>query len=279
MNAQSSRIERHIEIDSEDTTAVDWLVNGSTLSRQRIKQAMNKGAVWLTRGKSTTRLRRATKKPLAGDTLHLYYDEKVLSAVPPEARLIADEGAYSVWFKPCGMLSQGSKWGDHCAINRFVEKTLQPQRPAFVVHRLDRAATGLIIIAHEKKIAAHLSELFQKREVEKHYRVIVHHKFPENAMTIDKDIDGRQAVSHVQRLEFDPAKNRSLLDVAIETGRKHQIRIHLSESGFAVVGDRLYGDQDDKLDLQLCAVSLAFTCPLKKEKRQFLLPKGFAPVL
>ena len=98
-------------------------------------------------------------------------------------------------------------------------------------------------------------------------------------MTIDKDIDGRQAVSHVQRLEFDPAKNRSLLDVAIETGRKHQIRIHLSESGFAVVGDRLYGDQDDKQDLQLCAVSLAFTCPLKKEKRQFLLPKEFAPVL
>jgi tRNA pseudouridine32 synthase/23S rRNA pseudouridine746 synthase len=279
MNTQSSRIERHIEIDCEDTTAVDWLVNASQLSKQRIKQAMNKGAVWLTRGKSTNRLRRATRKPLTGDSLHLYYDEKVLSAIPPEAKLIADEGAYSVWFKPCGMLSQGSKWGDHCAINRFVEKNLSPERPAFVVHRLDRAATGLIIIAHKKTIAAQLSELFQKRKVEKHYRVIVHNKFPDDVMTIDRDIDGKQAVSHIQLLEYDPVKNLSLLDVSIETGRKHQIRIHLSESGFPVVGDRLYGDKADKQDLQLCAVSLAFTCPLTKEKRQFLLPKESTPFL
>ncbi len=275
--AQSSRIERHIEIDRQDITAVDWLINASQLSKQRIKQAMNKGAVWLTRGNSTTRLRRATKKPLAGDTLHLYYDEKVLSASPPEAKLIADEGAYSVWFKPCGMLSQGSKWGDHCAINRFAEKHLSPERPAFVVHRLDRAATGLIIIAHKKTIAAQLSELFQKRKVEKHYRVIVHNKFPESAMTINRDIDGKQAISHIRLLEYEPIKNLSLLDVSIETGRKHQIRIHLSESGYPVVGDRLYGDKADKQDLQLCAVSLAFTCPIKKKKGNSICRKSQHP--
>ena len=275
----SSRFEKHIDITSGDTTAVDWLTDNTSLSKQRIKQTMNKGAVWLTRGKSTNRIRRATKKLLQGDSLHLYYDEKVLATVPPEAILIADEGAYSVWYKPAGMLSQGSKWGDHCAINRWSEKHLKPERPAFVVHRLDRAATGLIIIAHEKKVAALISSLFHEREVEKHYRVIVHGKFPNHEMKLENDIDGKQAISHAQRLDYDPEKNLSLLDVSIETGRKHQIRIHLSEAGFPVVGDRLYGNKDDKEDLQLTAVSLGFLCPVEKRRRQFLLPDGLMPKL
>ena len=88
------------------------------------------------------------------DRLHLYHDPRVLSIEPAEARMIADEGAFSIWYKPFGMLSQGSKWADHCTISRWVETHLRPQRPAFVVHRLDRAATGLMIIAHAKGVAA-----------------------------------------------------------------------------------------------------------------------------
>ncbi len=52
---------------------------------------------------------------------------------------------------PYGMLSQGSKWSDHCTIARFAQQHLTPERPVFIVHRLDRAATGLILIAHSKK--------------------------------------------------------------------------------------------------------------------------------
>ena len=58
---------------------------------------------------------------------------------------------------------------------------------------------------------------------------------------MDHDIDGRTAVSHATKLEYDEKQNRSLLDVYIESGRKHQIRRHLSEAGYPVVGDRLYG--------------------------------------
>lgn len=278
MAEQLLRIEHHLTIDSETGSVADVLAQQTGLSKQRIKQAMIKGAVWLTRGRTTQRIRRATRVLRRGDTLHLYYDEQVLARNPPVPCLIADEGDYSIWYKPCGMLSQGSKWGDHCTINRWAEQHLAPQRPAFVVHRLDRAATGLIIIAHKKQTAAALSKLFQARQMEKRYRVIVHGRVTGPAQTIDAEIDGRAARSHVSCLDYDASTNRSLLAVDIETGRKHQIRRHLAAQGFPVVGDRLYGDKRDEEDLQLSACRLAFTCPVSRQLKTFILPEKLLPM-
>ena len=118
-------------------SAVDLLAGATGFSRQRIKQIMQKGAVWVTLASggenNAQRLRRAKKVLHPGDTLHLYYDEKILSEEPPTPELIADEGTYSVWYKPYGLRSQGSKWSDHCTIARWAETHLEPQRPAFVV--------------------------------------------------------------------------------------------------------------------------------------------------
>jgi tRNA pseudouridine32 synthase/23S rRNA pseudouridine746 synthase len=246
---------------------------------------MQKGAVWLEEKKTgkPRRLRRASKVLAVGDELHLYYDADVLQAVPTPPQLIADQGEYSVWHKPYGLRSQGSKWGDHCTVQRWVEQNLTPQRPAFIVHRLDRAATGLILIAHKKGVATELSKLFAQREMEKRYQVIVHGRFPESAwpQKIDSDIDGRQARSFVSLLKYDAEKDCSLLEVRIDTGRKHQIRKHLSSIGFPVVGDRLYaGDgkaeekAEEETDLQLCAYSLKFVCPLTGEEMHFQLPQA-----
>lgn len=274
--------ERHLPV-GEPTSAVELLASNCPLSKQQIKQAMKKGAVWLTRNtntnNSTKRLRRHSKQLQAGDTLHLYYDPKVLSAEPPPAQLIADEGAYSVWYKPYGMLSQGSKWGDHCTINRWAESQLQPQRPAFIIHRLDRAATGLILIGHQRKATAALAALFEQRLLEKRYRVIVHGEFPEQPQQIDQPIDDRPARTHAQLLEYDPTSDRSLLDIRIETGRKHQIRRHLAGIGFPVVGDRLHGRDKEGENLQLTACSLAFRCPLSGEERHYQLPESLLPQL
>jgi tRNA pseudouridine32 synthase/23S rRNA pseudouridine746 synthase len=277
---KSHIIEHHITIKSDKDTAVDLLAMESGLSKQKIKQAMLKGSVWLTRGNRTNRLRRARKQLKAGETLHLYYDTHVLDSKPEDAKLMSDEGAYSVWYKPYGMLSQGSKWGDHCAINRWVEKNLAPQRPCFIVHRLDRAATGLILIAHKKQTAANLSRLFQKRQVRKQYRVIVHGHFPDNKKTLTQTLDGRSAISHVRLLEYDIEQQQSLLEVEIETGRKHQIRRHLAELGLPVVGDRLYGDTSasDK-NLQLTACYLAFKCPVSHTQKEFRLEAEYLPKL
>ena len=107
------------------------------------------------------------------------------------------------------------------------------------------------------------------------------------SITIDNELDGKKSISHVTVLSFDESANRTLLAVNIETGRKHQIRKHLSGLGFPVVGDRLYGSvtnptpksdndtdrHDNKAleDLQLSAVRLSFICPVSQEEKTFEL--------
>jgi len=271
-----SRFEKHIEVTSNELIAVDLLAQETGISKQKIKLIMQKGAVWVTKGKKTQRLRRAKKTLQQGETVHIYYDESVLKMEPAEPTLLADEGRYSVWNKPYGLLSQGSKWGDHCTITRWAEQHLKPQRVSFVVHRLDRAANGVIIIAHEKNSAAALSKLFQDRQVEKHYQIWVHGEFDNQASSekpvkVDSDIDGRTAVSYFSFIKYDAVQNRSLLEVTIDTGRKHQIRRHSAELGFPVVGDRLHGNSDDKEDLQLKAYYLSFKCPYSHKQKVFNL--------
>lgn len=278
--------EFHLQVSTDGKTAVEMLAEASGFSRQKIKQAMQKGCVWLEKAKNPNgeqltghiqRLRRAKKALSMGETIHFYFDEKVLESETPAAILISDQGDYSIWNKPSGMLSQGSKWGDHCTIYRWAEKHLKPERTAYTVHRLDRAANGLIILAHKKQVAAKFAKLFQQRRVEKHYRVLVEGDFSnvlageEKHITISTDLEGKTAISHVSLIENDKKQNTSLLDVQIETGRKHQIRKHLSGLGFPVVGDRLYGSGKNEMDLQLAAVSLKFSCPVSGKIQYFEL--------
>jgi tRNA pseudouridine32 synthase/23S rRNA pseudouridine746 synthase len=260
-------------------SAVDLLADESSLSKQLIKTAMQKGAVWLKRKGKAQRLRRAKKSLLAGDQLYFYYNPEVLSEQITAPELIADEGAYSIWYKPYGVYSQGSKWGDHCTIYRYAETYLQPQRPALVVHRLDRAASGLIVLAHKRSVAAAFSALFEQRGLEKEYLVKVWGDFSElnQPVVIDRAIDGKSSLSLAQCLGT--AHQQSLLRVKIASGRKHQIRRHLSEIGFPVVGDRLYGRGDRGEDLQLVAYHLAFDCPVSGEPKEYCLPQSLRPSL
>ena len=210
----------------------------------------------------------------------------MLSQQPNEALLIEDCTDYSVWYKPYGMLSQGSKWSDHCTIARWAQTHLTPERAAFIVHRLDRAATGLILIAHSKKAVRALSAMFEKHDLEKIYHIIIHgdHRLRPQPDTLTSDVDGKSASSHFTQLGYDENNNASLVRVKIDTGRKHQIRIHASSIDMPVVGDRLHGKLgsiNDEIsdDLQLCAVSLRFICPLTAEQRVFKLPEHLMPSL
>lgn len=271
-----NKFENHIEIKQADLSAVDVLSDKTGLSKQKIKQIMQQGAVWLTDGQQVRRLRRAKKMLSAGQILHIYYDRSVLEQVPPAAQLIADLGAYSVWDKPSGMLSQGSKWGDHCTITRWAEQILKPERVSFAVHRLDRATRGLIIVAHEKKATTSLSSLFHDRQIDKRYCAVVAGKFAitsgRTRLRIDADIEGRHAVSIFSVLAYDAQQDQSILSVSIETGRKHQIRRHLADLGYPIIGDRLYGTANSSsVDLKLTASYLAFDCPLTGKPQQFEL--------
>lgn len=273
MNEPLKGIEAHVVVESPNVSSIDLLQRDSGLPRQRIKSAMTKGAVWLTRGRTTQRLRRATRKLREGDEVHLYYDSQILEEIPAEPDLIADVDAYSVWNKPFGLRSQGSKWGDHCTVTRWAERHLRPERSAFVVHRLDRAANGLILVAHSKTMAAALSKLFQERLVEKRYRAIVTGDFSRQSdpLRIEAKIDEKDAVSEFSFVRVE--EGYSEVDVRTETGRKHQIRRHLAGLEFPIVGDRLYGHgASDGSDLQLTAYLLTFHCPVANKHVEYRLP-------
>ncbi len=284
--------EFHIDVVSDGQRAVDLLCEASGLSKQRIKHIMTCGAVWITRGGGTARLRRASRTLKLGDTLHLYYNEAVIEEQPLKPTLVADAGSYSVWDKPSGLRSQGSKWGDHCTVVRWAERHLKPERTGFTVHRLDRAASGLIVIAHSKKAAAALARQFRERHVEKRYRATVAGDFSLHTepLAIDQPLDGKVARSEIRFVSRVANENQSVVDVRIETGRKHQIRRHLAGIGFPIVGDRLYGHaHEGDVDLQLRAVAIAFEnpangtslsfCVVRPAGRRRSLPRcGFALV-
>lgn len=287
MTLPATHFEIHLPVEVEGESAVSLLSAASGLSKQRTKQLMQNGAVWLSHGvgdsqnQNTRRLRRFQHKLVIGDELHLYYDEAIQSTIPGTPHLIAYEGSYSVWFKPQGMYSQGTKWGDHCTINRWVERHLE--RPTFIVHRLDKAATGLIVLAHKKRTAAALSELFAQRLIDKRYRALVHGQFAAEPVLLDQDIDDRHARSRVTLIHYNAQYDSSLVEVDIETGRKHQIRRHLASTGHAIIGDRLYGPADTGsgaypgVDLQLMSAKLVFKNPDDGKQKSYSAPTELIP--
>ena len=276
-----SHFESHIrvtleDITTRDPTALDILASSTPLSKQKLKHVMSNGAVWLENDKGINRLRRAKKPVHQGEILHLYYDESIQDTRPEPAELTADEGDYSIWNKPYGMYSQGTRWGDHCTIYRWAESQLQ--RTSFLVHRLDRAASGLIIIAHSKKTAAAFARLFEKRRIKKLYRVEVSGSYeelrkiiPTLPYIISSPIDDKPAVSKIIAIEESEKKDRTIVHIEIETGRKHQIRKHMAGLGHPVIGDRLYGSKQLEEDLKLQSRYLKFNCPKTGTVRQYSL--------
>lgn len=128
-----------------------------------------------------------------------------------------------------------------------------PTRPG-IVHRLDKDTSGLLVVAKTEQALSFLSSKFQKKDVERTYWALVWGHTPEEGtiegdiarskkdrklMTIVRSGEGKPAVTHFRRLEL--LDELSLLEVRLETGRTHQIRVHLSHRGHFVFGDPVYG--------------------------------------
>lgn len=251
-------------------TAMHALARETLLPEVTLSEAATKGAVWvsLKRGKGQTRpqrLRSLTEIVSEGSQIMLNYDTRVLAAIPQAMQRIADHVNYSVWFKPSGMLCQGSKWSDHTVATTVAQSLCE--KPCFLVHRLDRAACGLMLIAHTRNALRALTKMFEQRDIEKTYFArVVGHFAAVTPLHIDEKLDGKSASTRVNQADYDAALDVSALKLNIATGRKHQIRRHLLQLGHPLVGDRFYGQSTSDEDLQLVACELSLVCPFTGEK-------------
>ncbi len=220
-------------------------------------------------------MRGATATFTTGDLLEFYYDERVLAIKPPEAKCLSDQDHYSVWHKPAGLMAQGTMYGDHCSLMRQAELFFKPSREVFLIHRLDREASGIMLLAHNKNAAARLSELFQKNRIIKTYYTEVLGNLGGKGRqgTVELPLDGKSAITEYEVESWDPGRNASVVHVVIKTGRLHQIRRHFDMLGFPVIGDPKYGKGNKNTEgMKLTAVSLRFYCPFRNKEVEFTLP-------
>lgn len=148
-----------------------------------------------------------------------------------------------------------------------------------IVHRLDKNTSGAIIVAKNDKAHINLSEKLKNHEIEKTYIALVRGIVKENNATINMPIGrsktdrkkmavdqkGKNAITHFKVLERFYKNNCTLLEIKIETGRTHQIRVHLSYIGYSIIGDDIYSNGKNKWNIQgqcLHAKSLKFKHPI-----------------
>jgi 23S rRNA pseudouridine1911/1915/1917 synthase len=258
-------------VTADDTgTRLDQFLVGKIgeVSRARVQQMIEQGLV-LVNGAAT----KASLRLRGGEEVRVDGPARVepLRAIPEEIPLeiVFEDDDVAIVNKPAGMMVHAGAGATDDARNRgtLVNALLHrfgqlsgvggELRPG-IVHRLDKETSGLIVVAKNDEAHRKLAAQFARREAKKTYIALVHGSVKADHGTIRSSISrdsvrrvrmttrgsgGREAVTHYvvkKRLNSSFGK-LTLLDIKIDTGRTHQIRVHLSSIGHPVVGDALYG--------------------------------------
>jgi RluA family pseudouridine synthase len=188
--------------------------------------------------------------------------------------------------KPAGLLTVSTIHERERTVYAYLRRYLKvhsPKQKVYVVHRLDKFASGVLVFTKSERVQSMLKALFKRHDIQRKYWAVVEGKLEKQSRTIrsclaadrsgrmrsiDNKKRGKSAVTHyrvIRRL-----KNATALEVKLETGRRNQIRVHLSEQGHPIVGDRAYGASQDPFGrLLLHAFHLGFVHPTKKTSMEF----------
>lgn len=161
-------------------------------------------------------------------------------------------------------------------LNKDKTKNIRPG----IVHRLDKDTSGLMVVAKDEKTMELLSEMISKKEVERKYLAIVDGVIKENTATINAPIGrdpsnrqkmainptGKNAITHIKVIER--FKNNTFIECLLDTGRTHQIRVHLSYINHRVTNDPVYGEGNE-FGQMLHSYSIKFIHPITKKELYF----------
>ena len=289
--------------DNEQNKRLDMYIaeEKKELSRTTIKRLLENGDILV-----NEKIQKASYKPETGDRIQINMPEVV------ETKLVAQDIPVSVIYedkdiivvnKPKGMVVHPANGNpDGTLVNAILAMCKDSLsgiggeiRPG-IVHRLDKDTSGLLIIAKNDLAHMNMSKQIQDRKVIKKYIALVRGTVPENEATIDMPIarsqkdrkkmtvdkNGKEAVTHFKVLaRYD---KYTLLEVKIDTGRTHQIRVHMSYIGHPVIGDEVYSNGKNEFGVKgqmLHAKYLEFKHPItgKDIKLEAPLPEYFEEVL
>ncbi len=200
-------------------------------------------------------------------------------------------------YKPAGLLVQGDESGDVCLLDlarQWVKRRYQKPGNVFLglVHRLDRPVAGVMLFARTSKAAARLSQQIRSSSVRKVYLAVVEGQKPLPSAHLVHHVERRgkhsrivqrpTSTSREARLSYrllDSAGGRHLLEVELETGRRHQIRLQLAHIGCPIVGDCRYGASQplSARQIALFATQLTIAHPTRPEPLTVCapLPEGW----
>lgn len=276
-------------------TLMDWLAaRYPTAKRETLRRMVAGGRVTVNGAKPRT------VKVEIGDG-----DEVEVSDRPrakPQAglpfRIVHEDGDLLVVDKPAGLLTStvpGERRPTLLAAVREYVLAREPRARVGLIHRLDRDASGLLVFSKSDLAYRSLKTQFFKHTVERVYLAVTNGVPNPRAGRIESRLEeradgtvystrepgnGERAVTHYEVVEH--AGKRAVVRVRLETGRKHQIRVHLAQRGTPIVGDRVYGRDADEdgpaARLMLVAVKLAVVHPRtgKPAAWELRVPEGFA---
>jgi 23S rRNA pseudouridine1911/1915/1917 synthase len=230
----------------------------------------------------------ANSQVRAGDVIAIG-PRRMPPKLPSGLQVLYEDADILVIHKPSGLLTVATpderERTAYAYLRQYV-KERNSGKKLYIVHRLDKFASGILVFAKSERVKSDLQDLFSRHDIRRKYWAIVEGKVEKHQGTIRSYLAedaslrmhstadnkrGKPAVTHYRVLRR--FQNLTALEVTLETGRKNQIRVHLAEMGHAIAGDRAYGSGQDPLGrLGLHAFHLGFVHPKTKKDLQFETP-------